>query len=70
MFNGFIRKNNSQEDEIYIFNKLNKLRFCFSAGKEWSPAEEVEDYKEKGLLEGPYKILRWNYGKIYEVIEV
>lgn len=70
LFYGFIREKKSIEDEIFIFEELNKLGFYFSTDKEWSPAEKVEDYKEKGLLHGTYKIVSWNNGKVYEIREV
>lgn len=42
-----------------IFFELEKLGVCFSAGKEWSPAELFEYYRELGLLSGKYKRISW-----------
>lgn len=67
---GYVYEHNSEEDKIRIFSKLNDLGFLFSVGKEWSPAEQVEYYKEKGLLQGVFKIIYWTNKSEYHIKEI
>ena len=67
---GFVYEHICEEDKIRVFSKLNELGFLFSVGKEWSPAEQVEYYKEKGLLQGVFKIIYWTNKTEYHIKEV
>jgi len=67
---GFVYEHVSEEDKIRVFSELNDLGFLFSVGKEWSPAEQVEYYKEKGLLQGVFKIIYWTNKKEFRIKEV
>ncbi len=48
------------EDKIEKFIKLNDLDVYFSAGKDWSPSEQFEEYREKGKIKGKYKKISWS----------
>jgi hypothetical protein len=49
----------TDEKKAEVFNKLRELDFCFSDGKEWCPAEIFEYLRDKGLLNGKFKMISW-----------
>lgn len=49
----------SHKEKAKIFCELEKIGVCFSAGKEWSPSELFEYYRDIGLLNGTYKRISW-----------
>jgi hypothetical protein len=38
---------------------LIELGLAFSAGREWSPSEVVQDLRDRGLLDGPFTEIAW-----------
>lgn len=47
------------EDRITLFVRLRDWGFAFAAGREWSPAEQFEDLRDKGKLFGVFKCIVW-----------
>jgi hypothetical protein len=63
---GFNGKNNDLakplhcvEDRIRAVLRLIELGALFSDGRDWSPAEVVEYYREQGFISGPYRVIAW-----------
>lgn len=44
---------------IEIFGHLRALQFAFSGGREWSPSELFELFREQGSLQGSYIRITW-----------
>jgi hypothetical protein len=42
-----------------IARGLIALGVPFSAGREWSPSEVVEDLRDRGLVDGPFQEIAW-----------
>lgn len=42
-----------------IVLKLLGLDALFSAGRDWSPAELLDFYREKGVIDGCYRVISW-----------
>ncbi|MDD5492357.1 MAG: hypothetical protein PHV60_06740 [bacterium] len=60
----------SGKEEISSFYvKLRDLGILFSAGKDWSPAAQFEELRDKGLITGKFKMIGWSGPDKYEVIE-
>lgn len=47
------------QDKARVFAQLQQLGWAFAAGREWSPAEVFEHWREQGLLHGSYRRLAW-----------
>jgi len=47
------------EDRVAIFSLLRNMGFAFAGGREWSPAEQFEDMRDKGMLKGVFKCIVW-----------
>jgi hypothetical protein len=52
-----------------LFSILRELGFAFSAGREWSPAEQFEELREKGLLQGKFSCVIWRGPNNYSISE-
>jgi hypothetical protein len=48
-----------REDTARIFTILQKMGVAFSAGREWSPAEQFEELREKGFVSGKFLCIEW-----------
>lgn len=69
LFNNFKLNIQSEDQKIFIFQKLNDMHICFSSGKEWNPSEVFEYYRNKGLLNGKYRQLSWTDKNKYVITE-
>ena len=47
------------EKRAVLFQKLIEIGTLFSYGKDWSPSEIVEYYRDKGLIRGDYLRIAW-----------
>ena len=63
------KKINSEQELIALFQMLRDLDICFAIGKEWSPSEMFEFYREKGLISGKYNQISWIGKKKYLIKE-
>ena len=63
----FSIKAETEAEKARIFAALRDLGICFSLGKEWSPSEMFEDYRDRGLLEGPYRRIGWASPKVIRI---
>lgn len=55
----FVTPINSSNDRVNLFQQLRAGGFAFSAGREWSPSELFELFREQGLLSGDYIRIAW-----------
>jgi len=47
------------QDKARVFAQLQQLGWAFAAGREWSPAEVFEHWREQGWLHGSYRRIAW-----------
>ncbi|MBP7546526.1 MAG: hypothetical protein KA754_01085 [Corallincola sp.] len=55
------------QEKARVFEKLRAAGVCFSAGKEWCPAEVFEYLRDKGLLSGSFKKISWRGPDDYHI---
>lgn len=55
----FIRAIDNEDERISIIIVLIKNGALFSYGKDWSPAELISYYKEKGIITDKVKVISW-----------
>lgn len=49
--------------------ELVKLGALFSGGRDWSPAELMDHYREQGVIAGRYRVITWTSPTQYVVAE-
>lgn len=54
---------NSPDDRVKLFQQLRAGDFAFSAGREWSPSELFELFRDQGLIAGDYLRIAWSANK-------
>jgi hypothetical protein len=47
------------DERSKLFEKLRECAFAFSAGREWSPSELFEFFRDQGQLSGSYIRIAW-----------
>lgn len=65
--NGFLKESNETYllsidksfDKPSFFEKLRNQNFAFSVGREWSPSELFEHFRDNGLISGSYIRISW-----------
>ncbi len=50
----------SESNKPKLFEKLRDIGIAFSTGREWSPAEQFEELREKGLIKGTFTCIIWH----------
>jgi hypothetical protein len=65
----FYIKQVNEEERIEIIKTLIKNGALFSEGRDWSPAELVLYYREKGILNEKFKSISWTNSNKYNIIE-
>lgn len=55
----FILSIDDPNDRVKLFPQLRASDFAFSAGREWSPSELFEFFRDQGLLSGNYIRIAW-----------
>jgi len=55
------------DDRIHVLAKLIELGALFSAGRDWSPEELVQYYREQGSISGPYRVIAWKNHEQFEI---
>lgn len=58
----FILNIDHPNDRVKLFQELKANDFAFSAGREWSPSELFELFRDQGLLSGEYVRVAWKDG--------
>lgn len=48
-----------EADRLAVIHRLIELNALFSRGRDWSPSELLEYYKEKGVVLPPYRTVAW-----------
>ena len=65
---GSFEKNNlDQEDRLRTIKNLISINAIFSAGRDWSPEEVLDFYREQNLLNEPYRVISWKDLNNYEI---
>jgi len=54
-----VRKIISEVDRINLLKDLIQLSALFSSGRDWSPAELVDFYRERGDIGQSYRVISW-----------
>jgi hypothetical protein len=60
---------NDSADREKLINDLIDLGALFSTGRDWSPAELVEFYREQGKVATSYLRITWTAPDQYEIFE-
>lgn len=55
----FILSIDHPNDRVALFQQLRASDFAFSAGREWSPSELFEFFRDQDLLSGDYIRIAW-----------
>ncbi|MBN2353038.1 MAG: hypothetical protein JXD23_10755 [Spirochaetales bacterium] len=63
-------KYSSEEEKITLFIALRDLHIAFSAGHDWSPAAQFEDFRDRGLITGKYLRIAWREPNNYKITEL
>ena len=63
----FVRLISSVEDRVDLIKKLVAMGALFSAGKDWSPEELMNYYKELKYITEPYNVISWSSPSAYAV---
>ena len=63
-----VRGISDDADGKAVVQALVPMGALFSSGKDWSPAELVELYRDQGVITTPYKIISWKSPDQYGVI--
>lgn len=50
-----------------IVKSLLGLSALFSTGRDWSPAELLEFYREKGIINGKFRVIAWLGSSKYRI---
>ena len=58
-FNGGFAPPLDFEPMARIARALVQAGFAFSAGRDWSPSEVLQDLRDRGLLAGPFDEIAW-----------
>lgn len=54
-----VREVVDEADRLAVIHHLIELDALFSRGRDWSPSELLEYYKEKGTVLSPYRTVAW-----------
>jgi len=65
----FVIQTKDNNEKAIIFDKLRGLGVCFSSGREWSPSELFEYFREIKLVSGTYKRISWDGPNSWKVSE-
>lgn len=65
----FTIKYSNESEKVRLFTKLRELGIAFSAGQDWSPSEQFEELRDRGLITGKYKHIGWNRPGNFQVDE-
>jgi hypothetical protein len=60
---------NDEADKAPLFSALRGLGFAFSAGREWSPAEQFEELRDKGFIQGKFSCVIWRGPNNFSIVE-
>lgn len=56
-------------DRQRLANALVGLGALFSGGRDWSPAELVDYYREQGVVRGAYRVITWKSPEQYLIFD-
>ncbi|MTV41476.1 hypothetical protein [Duganella radicis] len=63
----FVRKIVDDEDRRNIIYKLVEMSALFSSGRDWSPAELMDLYREQGAVTTSYRVIAWHTPENYVI---
>jgi hypothetical protein len=65
----YIKQIDEEEKRINIIRALMTSTVLFAEGRDWSPAELMLYYREKGIINGKFKIISWTKPNEYNITE-
>lgn len=65
----YVRKIADDADRQSLVRKLIDMNALFAGGRDWSPSELVEFYREQGFVSQLYRMITWTSPENYMVIE-
>ena len=63
----FEKKNLDQKDRLKTIKNLISINSIFSAGRDWSPEELLDFYREQKLLNESYRVIYWKSQNNYQI---
>jgi hypothetical protein len=58
------------EEQALVFNTLRNHGVCFSYGRDWSPSELFQYFREQKLITGSFKEISWRTPDEYIIREI
>ncbi|MGN7985009.1 hypothetical protein [Burkholderia sp. 22313] len=65
----WVRPISDDADRQHLVRMLMDLKALFSAGRDWSPQELVEHYRETGAITAPCRSVSWVRPDEYRIVE-
>lgn len=57
----------SADDRIAVLAALIELGGLFADGRDWSPAELAQYYREQGFIRGSYRVIAWQNPEQFQI---
>lgn len=64
-----VRPIKDDADRQFLVRELIGMDALFSAGRDWSPAELVDFYREKGFITQSYRMISWKSPQQYLIVD-
>jgi hypothetical protein len=64
-----VKQIENEEERIELIKAFIKIGALFSEGRDWSPAELLLYYREKGVLSEKFKSIAWSNPDTYHIVE-
>lgn len=65
-----VRKIADDADRRALVGKLIDMKALFAAGRDWSPSELVDFYREQGSISQGYRVITWTNPETYLIAEL
>jgi len=63
----FVRKIGDPAERKALALQLMRLDALFSEGKDWSPAELMESFRDQGIVQGKFRTIAWHDPQTYSI---
>lgn len=67
--NQFVREIVDDADRQALVLELIRMDALFAAGRDWSPSELVDFYREKGIISQGYRTVAWTSPESYSIFQ-
>jgi hypothetical protein len=64
-----VRAISDAEDRKNLVNSLIRLGAIFAGGRDWSPADLVDYYREQGTISTSYRTITWTSPEKYVIVD-